>query len=80
MTCLPGIHLFPLLFKTADCFHRRRHRHNPNALMFLEVEQMPISRDDEFGLGGERAGEHLVVIGIIEYGRGNDSGMHHSGQ
>ena len=35
-----------------------------DALIGLQVEQIRVARDDEIGLRGEGAGEHVVVIGI----------------
>ena len=35
-----------------------------DALILVQIEQVAIARDDEVGLGGERASEHMVVIRI----------------
>jgi hypothetical protein len=34
-----------------------------DAVEVFEVEQSVIAGDDEVGTGGERAGEHCIVIG-----------------
>jgi len=35
----------------------------------LEVEQRVVSRNDQLGLRGKRAGEHLVVVRILRDSR-----------
>ena len=37
---------------------------NRDALILVQIEQVAIAGDDEVGLGGERASEHVVVIRI----------------
>ena len=39
-------------------------RGDGNTLVVLEGEQIVITGDDQIGTGGERAGEHRIVVGI----------------
>lgn len=48
----------------SDSLDRLRRRENGNALGASQRERIVIAGDDEIGLGGERTGEHLVVVGI----------------
>jgi hypothetical protein len=37
-------------------------------LVDFETEQMLIAGDDQIGLSGDRAGEHMIVVGIARDG------------
>ena len=43
--------------------------HDADAVIGLEVEKMRVAGDDKVGLGGQRAGKHVIVVGIGEDGR-----------
>ena len=46
-----------------------------DALMLAQIEQVFVAGDDELGLGGRCAGEHMVIVGIA--GGGFDRGRAH---
>jgi hypothetical protein len=41
-----------------------RPRRDRDVLIRAQIEQIVIARDDEVGTRSERAGEHMIVIGI----------------
>ena len=49
---------------SAESPHRLRRRHDRNFPKALERQQVSIAGDNKIGLGRERAGEHVIVIGI----------------
>ena len=46
-----------------------------DAVDVLEVTQMLVAGDDEFGVGGERGGEDDVIVGTAGDGAGEDCGF-----
>lgn len=38
--------------------------HDLDVLVSLQVEEVFVARDNEIGVGGERAGKHLVIVRI----------------
>ena len=43
-------------------------REDGDVLVDFESEQMLIAGDDQIGLSGDRAGEHMIVVGIARDG------------
>ena len=50
----------------ADELHRLGGRSDADALVgSAKIEQMPVAGDDQVGLSGQRAGEYVIVVGIV---------------
>lgn len=49
---------------------------NEDASILLEFEEMAIARDDQIGLCGQRASEHVVIVRIREHDRNDRRRMH----
>ena len=47
-----------------------------DALILAQREQVPVAGDDELSFGGERTGEHVIIIGIGEDGGHDRGGMY----
>ena len=51
---------------SADALHPLRRCDDGNVLILpTQVEQMLVAGNDEVGLGGQRAGEHMIVVRIV---------------
>jgi hypothetical protein len=67
-----------LLANVRDSLGRRD---DPDALIYAaEGEQMLVAGDDQIRPAGERAGEHMIIVGIIVYYAGHLLGRCEIGQ
>jgi hypothetical protein len=60
--------------------HRIGRRDYRDIAKSREREQIAIARDDEFGITRQRAGQHMIVIGIVENGRRDRYGRYEFGK
>ncbi len=83
---------FPTRIESADECERLSHsfigeqlnslrgRNDRDVLVLsAQVEQMLVAGDDQLGIGGAGASEHLIIVRVIEYDTWHDGRLHDDG-